>query len=252
MDLTSLSALTTAFTGLDAIVSLVGTEGLAGQTILFDAAVAAGVKHFLPSEFGSDISVPAVGQLPVFAFKVAVRNHIEAAVASGAKITYTYVINSAFLDWGLEYGLFLDWKNGSASLYDGGSNVFSASLLSDIGDAVVGVLLKPEETKNRSVYVESVQTSQTQLLAIAKKLLPGKEWTETNVKIDDVVAKSYEGLGKGDYSMGVMMGFLVRSIWGGRVAGQPWAKNDNELLGVKGLSEKELEEVFRKIVEAAK
>jgi hypothetical protein len=95
--------------GQDAVVSAVGAEGFLGQSILFDACIAAGVKRFLPSEFGSDLSNPKAASLPVFGYKLATRKYIEEKVKAGADITYTYVINAPFLDWGLETGFLFDW-----------------------------------------------------------------------------------------------------------------------------------------------
>jgi hypothetical protein len=108
VDYSSVASLTAAFQGQDAVVSTVGSGGLLGQSVLFDAAVAAGVKRFLPSEFGSDLSDSKTASLPVFGHKIAIRNYIEEKVKAGAKITYTYVINGPFLDWGLEVGFLLD------------------------------------------------------------------------------------------------------------------------------------------------
>ena len=70
-DLSSVDSVTAAFEGQDAVVSTVGTSGLAGQSVLVEAAVAANVKRFLPSDFGCDIANPKAGVLPVFKLKTA-------------------------------------------------------------------------------------------------------------------------------------------------------------------------------------
>src|SRR5579859_1666927 len=44
--------------GIDAVVSLVGAAALTQQKGFIDAAVAAGVNRFLPSEFGCDTQAP--------------------------------------------------------------------------------------------------------------------------------------------------------------------------------------------------
>jgi hypothetical protein len=110
VEYSSVESLTAALKGQDAVVSTVGVDGLLGQSVLFDAAVAAGVKRFLPSEFGSDLSNPKAARLPVFGYKVATREYIEEKVKAGAGITYTYVINAPFLDWGIEVGFLLDCR----------------------------------------------------------------------------------------------------------------------------------------------
>lgn len=246
-DLASMSSLTAALEGQDAVVSAVGTDGLLGQSVLFDAAVAAGVKRFIPSEFGSDISNPAVAALPVFGYKVATRKHIEDQIAAGADITYTYVTNGGFLDWGIAHDFLLATSDGKPKLYDGGDNLFSATTLSSVGIAVVGVLSNLEETKNRPVYVEDIQISQKQLLAIAKKVAPEKNFEPVTVLLSDVQKASYDALEKGDYSMGTMFGFIFISVCGGKTYGMPMEKNDNELLGVKGKTEADVEAIYKAV-----
>ena len=46
--------------GLDIVVSAVGTPGLAAQPSVIKAAKAAGVRRFVPSEFGMDTGAPGV------------------------------------------------------------------------------------------------------------------------------------------------------------------------------------------------
>jgi uncharacterized protein YbjT (DUF2867 family) len=252
VDYTSLSSLTSALTGQDAVISTVGTEGLLGQTLIIDAAIAAGVKRFLPSEFGSDISSPATSVLPVFGYKVAVRKHLEEKVAAGAAISYTYVINGGFLDWGLQVNFLLSTADGKPKLFDGGKNLTSLTTLASVGTAVIGILSHPEETKNRPVYVEDIQLSQSQLLEIAKKAAPEKKFEPQVVALADVEKAAYEGVAKGDFGMGTMAGFLFMSIFGGSKFGCPWPKSDNELLGVKGKTEADVEAIFKKIFAESK
>lgn len=44
--------------GRDIVLSAVGTAGLPGQLMHIEAAVAAGVKRYVPSEFGLDSGAP--------------------------------------------------------------------------------------------------------------------------------------------------------------------------------------------------
>lgn len=88
-DLSSVDSVTAAFEGQDAVVSTVGTAGLPGQGVLVEAAVAANVKRFLPSDFGSDIANPKTGVLPVFNFKTATHKALREAAAAKPEVTYT-------------------------------------------------------------------------------------------------------------------------------------------------------------------
>jgi uncharacterized protein YbjT (DUF2867 family) len=113
-DYSSLESLTQALKGQDAVVSAVGPEGLLAQALIFDAAVAAGVKRFIPSEYGCDTSNEKTSQLPVFGYKVATAKHLQAKVAEGAATTYTLLYSGPFLDWGLKMGFLLAVSSFSA------------------------------------------------------------------------------------------------------------------------------------------
>ncbi|TGO66233.1 hypothetical protein BOTNAR_0065g00190 [Botryotinia narcissicola] len=249
VDFDSIPSLTAALQSqkIDAVVSTVGTEGFLGQKLLIDAAVAAGVTRFIPSEFGSDLSHPKTKALPVFGHKVEVCSHIEALAAKNPSFTYTYIRNGAFLDWGLEHNFILDVTSGNPSIYDGGDGLFSTTTLETVAQAVVAVLSKLEETKNRAVYIEDLQTSQNRLLSIAKKVAPEKKWEAVPVKTADILKSSNEKLAKGEITMEVMVGYILVSLFG---EGYPtrWEKSDNELLGLKEKTDADLEAIVKKYV----
>lgn len=252
-DLSSVDSVTTAFKGQDAVVSTVGTAGLPGQGVLVEAAVAANVKRFLPSDFGCDLANPKASVLPVYKFKTATHKALREAAAAKPDFTYTLVCNNAFLDWGLEKNFLLNWKEGKPTLFDGGKNVFSATTLDSVGQAVVGVLSHPEETKNRFVYVKDIDISQNQLLEIAKKVDPEKTWEEP-ILVDtaELEKSSYESLAKGEVTPSVMVGFLVRILFGPSEYGGRFTKTDNELLGVKSKTEADVEAFLKSLIHGSK
>lgn len=249
VDFTSTSSLTDAFKSqkIDAVVSAVGNDGIPGQNVLIDAAVAAGVKRFLPSEFGSDLSNPRTKAIPVFGFKVATASHLEAAAAKNPSFTYTYVRNGAFLDWGLEHNFIFDHSSGKPSIYDSGDQLFSTTTLETVGKAVVAVLEKFEETKNRAVYIQDIQTSQNRLLAIAKKIAPEKTWEPVTVETANILKSSNDKLAKGEVTMEVMVGYIAVSIFGEGYGGK-MEKTDNELLCLGQKTEADLEALLKKYI----
>ncbi|UNI18266.1 hypothetical protein JDV02_004544 [Purpureocillium takamizusanense] len=246
VDFESPDDLKAALTGQDAVVSLVGVPGLAAQTHIVDAAITTGVKRFIPSEFGSDLENPLARKLPVFAHKVQVADYL-AAKARETSLTYTLVSNAAFLDWGLERNFLLATADYKPALYDGGNTVFSATTLESVGDAVVGILKHPEETKNRRVYVEDIKISQNRLLALAKEVTPGKQWLPHQVSVDAVVKEADEKLAKGDYAHENFIPYLFRALFD-PVYGPSFEKTDNELLGVKGVDEEFVVELLKRII----
>lgn len=213
--------------------------------MLFDAAVAAGVKRFLPSEFGSDLSNPKTASLPFFGYKIAARKYIEEKVKAGADITYTYVISAPFLDWGIEVGFLFDWKEGKPSIYDGGNVPFSTTSLSSVGLATVGVLSHYEETINRQVYVHDIVITQNQLLAIAKKVAPQKKWAPVPTKTSDRYEAANAALAKGDLSM--MHEYIFVGMFTDGYGGK-FEDVENKLLGVPGKTEADIEAIFQKLL----
>ncbi|KAG0646468.1 Oxidoreductase BOA1 [Hyphodiscus hymeniophilus] len=235
VDYSDVASLTEAFRGNDAVVSTVGTPGLQGQTIAIDAAIAAGVKRFLPSEFGSDLGNPKTAALPIFGYKVHVNKYLEEKVAANPDFAYTLIRNGAFLDWGLDMNFLLDMKSGKPAIYDGGDQLFSTTTLKSVGQAVVGVLTHPDETKNRAVYVQDMLISQNKLLTIANKIAPEKtkSWEPVPKSLAAIKKASDEALAKGQHSIEVMVPYIFVSLFGEGYGGR-MEKTDNDLLGVAG------------------
>lgn len=244
VDFSSQESLVSAVRGQDAFISTVPNHG--DQPSLIDAAITAGVHRFIPSEFGSNvIGNDKTRALPVFGGKVKTQEYLR---AKESQISHTIISTGLFLDWGLEKGLLVNFK-GKTTVYDSGDSRHSFTLLSDIGKAVAGVLKHPEETKNRDVYVQTAALSQNQVLKIAQKLKPEFKAETESVEIDQVEKDSYAELGKENGNIGsAMLGFIKVSIFADG-CGNLWdEKNDNELLGIKGLSEKEVEDLVAKYV----
>ncbi|RDW91666.1 hypothetical protein BP5796_02831 [Coleophoma crateriformis] len=244
VDFTALDSLKSALAGQDAVVSAVGNEGIESQILLADAAASIGVKRFIPSEFGSNLENPRARQLVVYAPKVKVQDHII-KTSKTTDMTYTFVFNNVFLDWGLQHDFVLSTSNSKPILINGGDLLFSATTLSSIGDAVVGILSHPVETKNRAVRIHDLVTSQNQLLALAKQAAPGRLWEPMIVSLDDMVAKADEMLAKGILDMQTFAPYLSRAALDPNYGGN-FEQTDNELLGIKGKTEQDVIQIFKK------
>jgi saccharopine dehydrogenase-like NADP-dependent oxidoreductase len=84
--------------GQDAVVSALGFEGKPTEKALIDAAIEAGVKRFLPSEYGVDNTNPATSGLsPVFRRKADIIEYLKSKEATG--LTWTAVPTGMWLDW---------------------------------------------------------------------------------------------------------------------------------------------------------
>ncbi len=155
--------------------------------------------------------------------------------------------NIAFLDWGLKYDFILALSGGKPLLINGGDLPFSATTLGSIGDAVVGILTHPAETKNRAVRIQDIVTTQNQLLALAKKVAPSKTWEPINADLDELTAASDARLAKGLYDMETFGPYLFRALFDPECGGKI-ETTDNELLGVKGKTEEDVVEILKGIL----
>lgn len=90
-------SLVSALQGQDAVVSAIAGHALLDQIKVIDAAIAAGVKRFIPSEFGSDTSNAVAQQrFPPWIQKDQVRKYLE---SKQDRIEWTVIYNGFFFDW---------------------------------------------------------------------------------------------------------------------------------------------------------
>ena len=231
VDYDSLDSLTSALEGHDAFVSTLASSAIDVQIRLIDAAIAAGVKRFIPSEFGSDTRNELARKMPVFASKVKIQEYLEKKVEENNDFTYTCIMTSAFFDWGLKVGFLL-----GKEMYDGGERRFSVTRLETIGKAVAAVLKKSQEMRNRDVYVHDAVVTQKQLAKMS-----GKKWEAEETSTEVVEKNAYAELGKAQPNFdSAMFGFIKRIIWGGKYGGE-FKKVDNDLLGIRMMTEEEIE-----------
>ena len=90
--------LVAAFKGQDAIIDLAPPNVAAEHIKFIDTAIEAGVKRYIPGEFGSKTEEPRINEaVPAFQAKVEVANYLKSKEETG--LTWTGIANGAFFDW---------------------------------------------------------------------------------------------------------------------------------------------------------
>ncbi|KAA8647843.1 hypothetical protein EYZ11_003619 [Aspergillus tanneri] len=247
VDYDSIPNLASHLAGQDAVVSVLGTLAMDAQKNLIQAAANAKVTRFIPSEFGSDLENAENRSFPVFAGKVESQNILK-SLADEGRMTYTFVSNGAFLDWGLKVGFILDLKNRKAVLHDGGNRKFSATTLATVGKTVVGILTHAEETKNRLVKVSEFGSTLKELLQLSQSITGADGWDITVSDTAVATKKAMELVKQGVYTDESMFPFVFKAIWGYENGGF-YSENDNELLGIEQLSLPNVKEIILKIAQ---
>jgi hypothetical protein len=220
--------LTGALKGIDALVSTVAGTAIDSQTILIDAAIAAGVKRFIPSEFGSCTTNPKLEK------------------AKGEQLTWTVLACGAFLEFIFEGTMLLDFPNHKTVLFDGGNNRISCTSLPNVGKAITGILENFEATKNKVVRISEVILTQNKLLGIAETLRPDIKWETSNVQATTMLKEGLDEISAGDFSMPVIMKILKGTVGAGETYGSAYDQTDNGLLGIKELTEEDLKKIVAK------
>ncbi|KAK8095658.1 hypothetical protein PG999_013680 [Apiospora kogelbergensis] len=246
VDYDSLDSLIAALKGQDAVVSTLASMALEKQLLLVEAASKAGVKRFIPSDFGSDTVHPKTSKLPVYGHKVAVQDALkrEASNAGSGDMTYTLVLCGPFLDWGVQASWLLDLKAREINLWDGGDRIFSTTTLPSVGKAVVGVLKHPDETQNRAVYVQNAALSARDLARYAKRAT-GDDFKEHQPSVDEELNSAWADLKANTTPDKWAMKFITAAVYG-EGYGAHFAKNDNDLLGIKDMNEDEIVALIKK------
>ncbi|CAF1357948.1 unnamed protein product [Didymodactylos carnosus] len=210
-----------------------------------EAALEAGVKWVIPTEFTADISHPFAAPLPIFASKIAV---IKLLKENESRIAHTFITTGGFLDWGLDNGfLGFDITSRTATLYDDGKHAFSGTTLSSIGKAVVAVIHHPELTLNRRIYIADVTATQQQALDLFEKYT-GTKWTVKHTSTEDEFKRGAELFAKGDFAQGAH-GYLMAVAFNGQGACNFEGKTSNKALGIESIS---LEQIIKEAAERKK
>lgn len=242
MDFTSIESLTSALQAQDAVVSTVSATAVEGQRVLIDAAVSAGVKRFIPSDFGTCTTSPKVKGLPVYAPMASIQQYLADKSITTA-LSFTIVACGAFLDMALSAPVLLDFDSYKAVLIDDGNNRLSSTSMASVGRAVAGVLENPQSTSNRTIYVSQVILTQNKLLGIAKEIKPEATWDISTVESAALLQESLEAFASGDVGMPVIMKLLKATAFGGEQYGAAYDVTDNEILGIATVTESELKKL---------
>ncbi|KZV67640.1 NAD-P-binding protein [Peniophora sp. CONT] len=162
-DYSSVPDVTKALAGIDVVISTLAHNALDLQLPIAEAAKAADVQLFVPSEYGLSTDGHTEGAL---ARKAAIDAQIR---ASGLATTRFFIGMFADTTW---HPLFdLDLKSGSGSIGGDGTAEISFTSCEDISRFVVHALtnLPREEVKNRTFRIEAERTSLNDIFAAYEK-----------------------------------------------------------------------------------
>ncbi|KAG0197394.1 hypothetical protein BGX28_009112 [Mortierella sp. GBA30] len=174
--------LVAALKGVEVLVSAVAGDFYNSQVPLIDAAKAAGVKRFVPSEFGIDTIKYNNDTHPFLVGKNKLRDYLE---KSG--LEYTYIFNAIFAEYLPALGF--NVTNKTATIHTAPSTRLSVTLLADIGRFTAQALASPL-SRNAALRVASYTAPIQDLVHHFEQATGGKWHIVQDLDARERIAKS--------------------------------------------------------------
>ena len=230
----------------DAVVVTTAGSNSDLQIRMADAAAKAGVKRFIPADFGSCDSTNsrALELNPLYSEKQRVLSHLK-QLASSSGLTWTSLVCGHFFDYGMKSGLLkFDLKARKAVIFDDGDRKWSATNLDTIGTATVRVMQREDETRNRMLYIQSVCTTQNDILRSLKQST-GKDWQVEHIASEEYIKQAKAEVDKNPDDYDVMDDLVA--ILG--MLDTNWEQRKDFANPLLGLENENLDKVIERIVQ---
>jgi hypothetical protein len=218
---------------------------------MIDAAIAAGVKLFIPAEYTVNSRDALAQAQPMMASVVAVQNYL----ATKEDQIAWFVINcGALLEFVLDHPVILDFDKHSAVLWDGGEGAISLSNITLLAKAVSAVLKQPDRVVNHRLKVHGGTITQNRAFEIAKQAST-KEWTSEQGGSQAAYAAAFKSLSDGSAKTQEQLLAALLTAYNAASFGQceghfecAYAEPDNGWLGIGEFVDGEIEKAIRQRV----
>lgn len=204
------ASLESIFAGQDLVISTMAGGDSDQQMRIIDAAIAAGVRRFMPHEFGHDTLNKGISSRVLkSAGRAKIIEHLQAA-SKIANFEWVGIATGYTLDTGLisgNMGIDLEWH--SATIHGIGTETFAASSLQRVGEVVAHVIDHWPEVANQYIYAAGVLTSANEVLRSAEKATQ-REFTVGNYDVEECIKEGQARIERGYPDTGMFL--LERSI----------------------------------------
>ncbi|KAM0447857.1 hypothetical protein ACHAO4_008601 [Trichoderma viride] len=132
-----------SYEGFEVVVSVVGNSIMRLQPAMVEAAIAGGVRHFYPSEFGSDVAQEQLRTFRYFRDKRATRDHLAAKAKEHPGFYYTLMLTGIFTEWTADPFYNVDVVAHTANPYGSLDKPLHVTSIPDIAKYTVESILLP-------------------------------------------------------------------------------------------------------------
>ncbi|KAF2220188.1 hypothetical protein BDZ85DRAFT_32838 [Elsinoe ampelina] len=244
----TVTTLTPLLKNHDAVIIAIPLTSLDFHLDLATAAAHAGVKHYIPADFGSvDSGAPLSQKLvPLFGRKSAVRQRLTDLAGQHAGFTWTALVNGHFFDWALKTDfMHFDVRGRKALVLGDGEQRMSLSTLARVAEATVRVLEMGAEgraeVRGRTLMVQSFCVTQWEVLRALEGVTGGR-WEVEREGVEGFVRREE---GRRDRGSKAAVEELVFAL--GVMEGD-WTRREEFAMGLLGLEDEDLGEVVGRVV----
>ncbi|KAH7313883.1 hypothetical protein B0I35DRAFT_436050 [Stachybotrys elegans] len=237
------------FRGQDAVINCMTSLAVSDQIRFIDAAVAAKVKRYVPSEYGLNNNRPEARALnSVFHDKGEVQDYLRLREKDG--LEWMSIACGMWLKWSANHDfLGMHLKEKRFVIWDDGEGWFSCTTEENTALGLINALTKRwEETKNQIVWLSDFALTQNMLLAALERI-GGEKLQIERVITSDLIKEKQAAVAQGDvlatYAL-IETGF-VSGKFGGHLEKE--GKIMNELLE---LPPKSVDEVIKDALESVR
>lgn len=241
-DYSSVRSLSYAFVGFDVVVNAIGDRVSGEHRLIFDAVLAAGVKHYIPSQWGSTPRTAAILAIPFMKEKVDIMDLVQNAAEEG-KITFTSFAGGPWLEYLMGRPSLMSIPDGVFYMHEHPDFEFGVTTKSFFGQALVEALRRPEATKNKHINVQLARLSQNKALALAREAKPNKKIRIVQANCNERYRKGMASLATGRTDKAVFADIFSKCIFDPETNPLPNTL-DNDLLGLPLLTDKAVEEML--------
>ncbi|KAJ7218252.1 hypothetical protein B0H12DRAFT_1153261 [Mycena haematopus] len=187
------------YQGFDVVISLTGNGAMRLQPAIIEAAIAGGVSHFYPSEFGTDIAHGNQWQFRYFRDKVVTRDHLAAKAKEVPDFRYTLMLVGAFSEWAAGEFSGVDLEKHTVNAYGYPEAEVSVTGLQDIVRYTVDSILLPFPAgqSRREIRVRGDHLTWGQLIALLEEI-QGVKYQVTFIDPEEAAKKQEEARQQGD------------------------------------------------------
>ena len=248
--------LTAALTSQDAVIVCFPLADLSTHLRIAEAAYAAGVKRFIPADFGSvDSRSEYARQLvKLFDKKVRVQELLESlsakGVQEGKEWGWTSLVTGHLYDWGLRNGFLHLWPDEKrAEILGDGERKSSLSTLRRVGEAVVKILEAKEgdyreNMKGRVLMIQSFCVSQNEVLTMLERVTE-ETWEMRHEDTEGFIKRHKELVDAGNQES------IENLVFALGVADGNWEEKGDFAMGLLGLADEDLETETRRALGSA-